>query len=237
MERAKGERGVRPRAEEESARRRLLAEFGVSHETLAKLEWFVEELKVWQRRINLVSPRTIDEVWTRHVLDSAQLYQLQAQARIWLDLGSGAGLPGLVLAALGKARDPLFHMHLVESNGKKAAFLRHVAARLELPVTVHGERIEAVIPGLSGVDVVTARALAPLRDLIALARTVLEKGAVGLFPKGKNFAEELTDARKRWQIQATLSTSVTDPAARIVLIGFGHGQGQGTEPGGRGSSQ
>lgn len=222
--------------DEESARRRLAGAFGVSRETLAELAWFVEELQVWQRRINLVSPRTIDEVWTRHVLDSAQLLDVQPEAHIWLDLGSGAGLPGLVLAILGRARDPLFHMHLVESNGKKAAFLRHVAARLELPVSVHAKRIEAVIPGLSQVDVVTARALAPLSELLTLAEPALRNGAVGLFPKGKTFASELTDACKGWQIQATLFASVTDPAARIVLIRLGQAMGPDTEPGARGSS-
>jgi 16S rRNA (guanine527-N7)-methyltransferase len=175
-------------------------------------------LERWQAIKNLVGPGTLASVWTRHVADSAQLADLAPQARTWLDIGSGAGFPGLVVAILLRDR-PGFRMHLVESNGRKCAFLRAVGRTLGLPVTVHDGRIEAVLPHLQRpVDVVSARALAPLRDLLALTETLLTTGTLGLFPKGQDVGDELTEASKYWRIQASTVASRTDPKARIVVV-------------------
>lgn len=191
----------------------------VPRETLAGLERYVEELRRWQRIKNLIGPGTLDQIWDRHIADSLQLLDLAPPGAVtWVDLGSGAGLPGLPLAIAGRHR-PGFHVHLVESNGRKCAFLRHAARTCEAPVTVHEGRIEAVLPSLVGrVDVVTARALAPLADLLAWTAPVLKSGITGLFPKGREAEAELTEARKSWTFEAELVPSRTDAAARIVRV-------------------
>ena len=199
------------------ARHRLQALPGVSRETFDLLDCFAQELTQWQARINLVSPTTLSDLWSRHILDSAQLHALAPHARYWCDLGSGGGLPGLVLACVFKDK-PGRHIHLVESNGKKAAFLRHVATKLALPATVHAKRIEDVTPLLQGVDIVTARALAPLSDLLTYTSSLLISGTVGLFPKGRDVEVELTDALKSWHFKATLFESFTSVDARIVEV-------------------
>jgi 16S rRNA (guanine527-N7)-methyltransferase len=193
------------------------ADLGVSRETFALLEAYVALLLQWQERINLISPSTIPQIWTRHIRDCLQLRPLQADARVWVDLGSGAGLPGLVLACQ-LAEVPGACVHLVESNGKKAAFLRHVALTLKLPAVVHPMRIEDAMPTLPQPDVVTARALAPLTHLIGYANLLLKRGAVGLFPKGRDMNEELTDAQESWHFSWARHQSVTDPAAGIVEL-------------------
>jgi 16S rRNA (guanine527-N7)-methyltransferase len=190
---------------------------GVSRETIALLTRYVGHLTVWQARINLVSPKTLDEIWTRHVLDSAQLYRLGEAARTWIDLGSGAGLPGLVIACLLKGV-PEAIVHLVESNRKKAAFLHFVSEDLGLPAHIHSDRIEDCLPGLPQPDVVTARALAPLGDLLGYSNLLLKRGATGLFPKGRDHDEELTAAGKDWHFSYRLHDSLTDAEARIVEV-------------------
>jgi len=172
----------------------------------------------WQERINLIAPSTVSVVWTRHVADSLQLLALAPDARIWIDLGSGGGFPGLVIAC-ALAERPGAVIHLVESNGKKAAFLREAARTIALPVVVHGERIEAFSETFrERVDVVTARALASLPDLLALSEPLLKTGARGLFLKGRDVEVELTAASKYWKLQATLVPSLTDPQGRIVVL-------------------
>ena len=189
--------------------------FCVPRETQDRLQAYVDELRRWQRIKNLVGPGTLDQVWTRHVADSLQLLDLAPEARRWLDLGSGAGLPGLPLAIAGGG----VHVHLVESNARKCAFLRHAARVCRAPVTVHEGRIEALIAGFAGeVDVVTARALAPLDQLIAWAAPLLQTGTTGLFPKGREVDAELTGARKSWTFESDLIPSRTDPAARIMRL-------------------
>jgi 16S rRNA (guanine527-N7)-methyltransferase len=197
---------------------RALALVTVSRETLARLDELVTLLLKWQATTNLVAPSTLGHIWTRHVADSLQLLTLAPDARIWLDLGSGGGFPGLVLAcALAETADA--RVHLVESNAKKAAFLREAGRALKLPVLVHATRIEDVIHRWSEpVDIVMARALAPLADLLAYAEPVLQKGAQGLFPKGQDVEVELTEASKYWRIDATLAPSVTSADARIVVV-------------------
>lgn len=188
---------------------------GVSRETLDRLETYVDELRRWQRIKNLVGPGTLDQVWTRHVADSLQLLDLAPGAGRWLDLGSGAGLPGLPIAVAGRG----VHVHLVESNARKCAFLRHAARACAAPVTVHEGRIEALIDGFAGrVDVVTARALAPLTQLIDWTLPLLKTGTTALFPKGREVDAELTEARKSWTFEGDLTPSRTDPASRIVRL-------------------
>lgn len=196
---------------------RLSDEFGVSRETLLLFDAFVLLLLHWQKHINLIAPSTIPDVWNRHILDSVQLARLHPQAMTWVDLGSGGGLPGLIIACLLKQQANSW-IHLVESNGKKAAFLRHVSMTLELPAIIHADRIESAVGALPQPEIVTARALAPLSDLIGFSNLLLKRGAIGLFPKGRDVNEELTNAHRNWHFSSTLHHSVTDPAARIVEI-------------------
>lgn len=187
----------------------------VSRETWGRLERLVETLDRWQAKTNLVAPDTLETVWTRHVADSAQLSALAPEeAETWVDLGAGGGFPGLVIAAMREGRT---HVHLVESNGKKAAFLREAARAMGLAVTVHAARAEAALSDIVA-DVVSARALAPLSALLGLAAPLLKTGAVGLFPKGREAVAELTEAEKNWKFRASLSPSLTDAEARIVRI-------------------
>lgn len=201
---------------EQHAKADLVDRHGVSRETLARLETYVDHLRHWQKTTNLVAPSTLSQIWSRHILDSAQLLSLVPDARTWLDLGSGGGLPGLVLACqlkeLGGSVD------LVESNSKKAAFLRHVVTSLSLPARVHSGRIETVMPSLPKFDVVTARALATLSDLLGYTNELLKSGTIGLFPKGRDYAAELTEAGKRWHFSYELHASRTEPEARIIRI-------------------
>lgn len=199
-------------------RTRGLALVPVSRETERLFDQLVGLLTRWQRVKNLVGPATLATVWTRHLADSAQLPALAPQALRWVDLGSGAGFPGLVIAILLRDKEGA-QVHCVEANSRKCAFLREVARTLSLPVVVHDGRIEDVLPTLSGpVDVVTARALAPLTDLLTMTSGLLTTGALGLFPKGQDVGDELTEASKCWIFKASTVASKTDPKARIVLV-------------------
>jgi 16S rRNA (guanine527-N7)-methyltransferase len=190
----------------------------VSRETLARLDRFVATLLTWQRRINLIAAATLGEIWTRHVADSLQLLPLAPAARVWLDLGSGGGFPGLVIAS-ALAEAPGARVHLVESNGKKAAFLREAVRVTGAPAIVHQARIEQMGRKLDEpIEVVTARAVAPLVDLLGLAEPWLKRGAKALFPKGQDVGAELTEASKYWSIGAVLVPSRTDRHARIVEV-------------------
>ncbi len=203
-------------------RERALALTPVSRETSARLDRFVELLLEWQQHTNLIAPSTEPTVWTRHIADSLQLLALapkaQAGPQIWVDLGSGAGFPGLVIAcALAEQKGT--EVHLVESIGKKANFLREAVRAAGVPAEVHAKRIaDFVKRAPKRIDVVTARALAPLPKLLAEAYPLLKRGARGLFPKGQDVATELTGAAKYWNIEATLTESRTDPRARIVVV-------------------
>jgi 16S rRNA (guanine527-N7)-methyltransferase len=188
----------------------------VSRETFLRLERYVELLQQWQARHNLVSSDTIAEIWQRHILDSVQIFALRPKARSWVDIGSGGGLPGLVLASFLSESNG--HIILVESNRKKAAFLQHVTGTLSLPVTVLAQRIEDVALTIGPVDVVTARALANLQTLLGYANPLLKKGAVALFLKGSDYQRELTEAEQNWHISYQLHGSITDPQSRIVEI-------------------
>ncbi|HEX2670566.1 MAG TPA: 16S rRNA (guanine(527)-N(7))-methyltransferase RsmG, partial [Polyangiaceae bacterium] len=171
-----------------------------------------------QRTTNLIASSTIPRLWTRHVADSLQLIGLAPHARRWVDLGSGGGFPGLVIAC-ALAGEQGAEIHLVESTQKKAAFLRAAASELSLPTIVHAQRIEDFVhTPAEPFEVVTARALAPLDKLLGYAIPLLKRGAVGLFPKGQDVEAELTQASKSWTIDADLVPSRTDPHGRIVRI-------------------
>ncbi|OZB04968.1 MAG: 16S rRNA (guanine(527)-N(7))-methyltransferase RsmG, partial [Rhizobiales bacterium 39-66-18] len=180
----------------------------VSRETFSRLETIANLLTKWQKTINLVSPATIPELWTRHIADSLQLMtHVNYDVRAWVDLGSGGGFPGLVVAAVLAERDG-GHVDLVESDSRKSAFLREAARLADLPVSVHPQRIEQVAEALApGKHVVSARALAPLPKLLALAAPFFAAGAIGIFPKGKDWQRELTEARKDWTLDLELRDS------------------------------
>lgn len=190
----------------------------VSRETFERLDRFVEVLLRWQQHTNLIASSTINQLWTRHIADSLQLLELATQAKLWVDLGSGGGFPGLVLAC-ALAEKPGAVVHLVESKAKKCAFLREAAAAAGVTVVVHCQRIEDfAVHFRERPDVVTARALKPLPELLNLAYPLLKKGAKGLFLKGQDVGAELTQASKCWSIQADLIPSRTNTRGRIVVI-------------------
>jgi 16S rRNA (guanine527-N7)-methyltransferase len=198
-------------------RDRALALTPVSRETTARLDTLVALLLDWQSRMTLVAASTLPQVWTRHIADSLQLLSL-ADGRVWVDLGSGAGFPGLVIAcALAGTSD--VEVHLVESIGKKAAFLREAAAVTGAPAIVHHERIEDFVArGDVRPDVITARALAPLTGLLNLTEPLVKTGAKALFPKGQDVEAELTEASKYWTLNASLTPSKTSPDGRILVV-------------------
>ena len=190
----------------------------VSRETLRRLDLYVEALLSWREKTNLFALSTIPHLWTRHIADSLQLLDLAPNARTWIDLGSGAGFPGLVIAcALSDV--PGVEVHLVESNGKKANFLREAARHIGVPATVHAVRIEDFAKNFAiRPHIVTARALAPLNATLALAHSLSKTGAQGLFLKGQDVASELTQAAKYWKFEPILVPSKTSPNSRIVSI-------------------
>ncbi len=175
-------------------------------------------LEKWNRRINLVSRESLRAVWHRHIADSAQLWSLRPpHATLWLDIGSGAGFPGLVIAALAAADAPELHVRLVESDTRKAAFLDTVIRDAHLPASVLSARIETLPP--QAADIVSARALAPLDALLATAKIHRRADGIGLFPKGRTVHKELADAARAWRFTSRIHPSLTDPTAAIVEIG------------------
>ena len=189
----------------------------VSRETQQRLETFVALLLQWQQKTNLISPATIPNLWTRHVADSLQLIDLAPDAKVWVDFGAGGGFPAIPVAC-ALAERPGAQVHLVESNGKKAAFLREAIRATGVPAVVHQKRIEDCGDSFGDkVDVVSARALAPLKILCDQAFPLIARGAVGLFPKGQDVAAELTEAAKYWRIDAEMIPSRTSPEGCIVV--------------------
>lgn len=190
---------------------------GVSRDTLAQLEAYAGLLRKWQGAVNLVGRDTLDDLWRRHILDSAQLARhLPAGARVVTDLGSGAGFPGLVVSLVAD-----IHVHLIEATGRKAAFLQEAARLTRARVTLHRGRIESLTPWPS--DVITARALAPLDQLLTWAAPFLGPATSGvqplcLFLKGAQAMKELTEARKSWNIDVERISSLTDPAGCVLSI-------------------
>ena len=183
----------------------------VSHETLRKLSAYEELLKKWQAKINLVSPATLNDTWQRHFFDSAQLLAyIQPNQRI-VDFGSGAGFPAMVLAVMG-----IENVTMIESDQRKVAFLQEVARVTETKVTILNQRIESVTP--FEVNVITARAFAPLDKLLSYTAPWGRDGVTGLFLKGANLKDELTAAGSMWHIEYRCDASRADPAGSILII-------------------
>lgn len=193
--------------------------FKVPRETIHRLEVYAELLADWQTRHNLVSSKTIPELWQRHFADSAQLLALAPGAKTWLDLGSGAGFPGMVVAILA-ANQGTLRMHLVESTAKKCAFLAHVAQMTDTAVDIHCNRIEELAHGESKLtpDVISARALAPLPKLLELAAPFFRSGTRGLFLKGRDAEREIEAARAHWHFTSRLHPSLTASDSSIVEV-------------------
>jgi 16S rRNA (guanine527-N7)-methyltransferase len=197
---------------------RALTLFPVSRETEMRLDTYVKVFLLWQSKLNLVASSTLHELWTRHIADSLQLLPLVPEARVWVDLGSGGGFPGIPIAC-ALADQPGAKVHLIESNGKKAAFLREAVRATGAAAVVHQERAEKFGESCAEtVHAVTARALAPLKILCDLAFPLISRGAVGLFPKGQDIDAELTDAAKYWKLEAVKVPSKTSPESSIVVI-------------------
>jgi len=192
-------------------------DLNVSRETLDDLQAFAELLARWNARINLVAASTIPEIWQRHIIDSAQLIvHAPEEAENWVDLGSGGGLPGLVCAILARELRPSCQFSFVESDKRKAAFLMTASRELKLSTTTHSVRAESLAP--QNADIVSARALAPLADLLPLVARHLAEDGTALLPKGKAHAEELAAARREWQFDVTSHVSRTDPLARLLIL-------------------
>jgi 16S rRNA (guanine527-N7)-methyltransferase len=188
------------------------AQLGVSRETLDRLQVYLDLLARWQSRINLVGPATLADPWRRHILDCGQLWRFwPTGAQTLADLGSGAGLPGLVLAVMGAPT-----VHLIESDQRKAAFLREASRACGVAVTVHAQRSEAIPP--LAADVVTARGLAPLLELLALAARHVHDGTTCLFLKGRSAESELTRARGIWTMSTAIAGSLSDPEGQILIL-------------------
>ena len=190
----------------------------ISRETETRLDFYLDLLRQWQTKTNLVAPSTLPHLWTRHVADSLQLVTLAPTARTWIDLGSGGGFPGVVLAC-ALAERPGARVHLVERNSKKAAFLREALRITSAPGIVHAMGIEDIVDSIEApIDCVTARALAPLHQLIGFAEPLVRKGAKALFLKGQDVEAELTEATKYWNIKPILHASLTGGQGWIVEL-------------------
>jgi 16S rRNA (guanine527-N7)-methyltransferase len=190
----------------------------VSRETEARLDRYIALLVEWQAKTNLVAPSTLPNLWTRHISDSLQLLRLAPAARTWVDLGSGGGFPGVVLAC-ALAETPGANVHLIERNAKKAAFLREALRVTSAPGIVHLADIEDSVDRITvSVDCVTARALAPLHQLIGYAEPLVRKGAKALFLKGQDVEAELTESTKYWNIMPQLHSSSTGGGGWIIEL-------------------
>lgn len=191
------------------------AMMGVSDSVLGRLEAYVALLRKWQLKVNLVGNRSLKDVWRRHILDSAQLGPLlPAAGGVVADIGSGAGFPGMVLAITQNPNK--VEIHLIESNGRKCAFLMEVNRMTQAGAIIHHSRVEN-LPGMK-TDVVTARAVAPMEKLLLYANPLLKKGGQCLFLKGKKWREELTEVQKKWIIKESTIPSLSDPSGMVVKL-------------------
>ncbi|MDP3690056.1 16S rRNA (guanine(527)-N(7))-methyltransferase RsmG [Bradyrhizobium sp.] len=190
----------------------------VSRETETRLDRYVDLLLEWQAKTNLVAPSTLPNLWTRHIADSLQLLTVAPSSKVWVDFGSGGGFPGVVLAC-ALAQTPGAMVHLVERNAKKAAFLREALRVTNSTGTVHladiGDSVDRIA---APVDCVTARAVAPLHELIGFAEPLVRRGAKALFLKGQDVEAELTEATKYWNIKPHLHPSRTGGQGWIVEL-------------------
>jgi 16S rRNA (guanine527-N7)-methyltransferase len=195
------------------------AAFAVPRETVEKLELYAELLRRWQRAVNLVAPSTLEDVWHRHFTDCAQLVNHAPNAEIWVDLGSGAGFPGLVIAII-LANHENHVVHVIESNSRKCAFLSEVARKTGVPAKVHEGRIENIARGgrIGPADVVTSRALAPLKLLLQLAGGFWAERTLGLFLKGREAAQEIDEALRYHQFEYDCASSRSGGEGMIVEV-------------------
>ncbi|MGB3900711.1 MAG: 16S rRNA (guanine(527)-N(7))-methyltransferase RsmG [Mesorhizobium sp.] len=202
-----------------SDRYRRLGEIAgpVSRETFARLEAFERLFHKWNASINLVATSTLADAWERHILDSAQLFRLSPSATRWVDIGSGGGFPGLILAILLREREG-GEIHLIESNRKKASFLQTVTGQFELPARVHAKRVEDCYSLVVDPEVVTARAVAPLPDLLTLVAPWLDNQAIGLFHKGRDYQSEVAESAHRWSFDLVEHRSSIDPQSVVLEI-------------------
>jgi len=190
----------------------------VDAELAERLAVFEQLLLKWQPKMNLVAPSTLKSIRTRHFEDSLQVSDALPEARRWIDIGSGAGFPGIVTALRLRGQEGGL-VHLVESDHRKCAFLREVSRETQAPVEVHRGRIEEILPTLPDVDAISARALASMAVLVEMTLDRIEKGAIGVFLKGQDVASELTEIPIYSSLKLRLVTSRTDPLGRIVLLG------------------
>lgn len=189
----------------------------VSRETMSRLEVYADLLIRWNARINLVGPATIAELWTRHILDSAQIFDFARPERgLWADLGTGAGLPGLIVAILAAEEAPDLKITLVESDARKAAFLLTAARECGVKVQILTERIESLPP--LGAQFLSARALAPLDQLLGYAMRHLAPGGTAFFSKGASYRDELSQALERWRFTVQTRPSITSADAVVLVI-------------------
>jgi 16S rRNA (guanine527-N7)-methyltransferase len=191
-------------------------DLNVSRETLKRLRAFEALVRRWTQKINLISKGSVSEIWDRHIEDSQQIYGLAPPFTRWVDLGSGGGFPGIVIAILAQEKHPGSTVTLVESDQRKCAFLRTAIRELDLPAHVVAKRIESIEP--LGADVISARALADLTVLLSFAERHLAATGTALFPKGARWQQEESDARLVWSYDSEAITSKTDPSAAILRI-------------------
>lgn len=189
----------------------------VSRETIERLKIYETLLRRWQHIKNLVAPSTLEHVWERHFRDSLQLISLAPGAKRWVDVGAGAGFPGLAIA-VALADDPEVSVHLIEADNRKCAFLREVARQTNARAVIKHGRAEIIIPTLGKVDVVMARAVAPLDALVEMVAPLLSAGATGLFLKGRDYKAELTRLRLASSFHLQIAPSLTDERAAIIII-------------------
>jgi 16S rRNA (guanine527-N7)-methyltransferase len=203
----------------ESDKARALALTPVSREVRNRLEKFVDVLILWQKRTNLVASSTLPNLWTRHIADSLQLLDLAPERlQTWVDFGSGGGFPAIPIACALADRANV-KVHLVESNAKKAAFLREAIRLSSIPAHVHPERVESFVESFGDkIQVVSARALSSLKILCDQSFPLITQGAIGLFPRGQNVEVELTEATKYWNIEASIVPSKTNPGGSIIIV-------------------
>lgn len=194
----------------------ILDDLNVSRETLHRLKVFEELLHKWNPKINLISKKSAHETWNRHILDSAQAFGLCASWSAWGDIGSGGGFPGLVVAILAEDFDTRQHVTLIESDIRKATFLRTVVRELGLSATVEASRIEAVDP--MNADVLSARALASLDHLLGFAERHMKPDGTALFFKGETWEKEVEEAQRSWSFSFVAHRSRTDPKAAVLEI-------------------
>ncbi len=194
----------------------MLADLNVSRETQERLAVFVDLLQRWNPKINLVSKNSLKDVWTRHIVDSVQVFRCISPSKNWVDLGSGGGFPGFICAILATEEAPGMEFTLVESDQRKSAFLRNAARECGASCQVISKRIEAVEP--LNADILSARALADLTVLLSFCHRHLRAGGTALFPKGATWKKELAEARKEWKFDAEPITSLTEPQAVILKI-------------------